>query len=339
MTNQEHEVTPDRFFAGVQAYLVSAALKGAVDLELFTHIAAGADTAHALAERCGATERGVRILCDFLCTEGYLHKQGKRYTLAPDSAVYLDKASPHYLGAITDFLLSPFFVGDIGDVAAAVRKGGVVTSAKGSDEPGHPMWVDFARAMTGLQQQPAAFLAERVELPAGAPSRVLDIAAGPGTFGIQVAQRYPQAQFTAVDWDNVLAVTGENAAAAGVADRLRLLPGDAFQVDLGSGYDAALLPNFLHHFDMETNVNFLRRVRAALAAEGRVYVVEFVPEENRVEPPRPAKFALQMLRQTAAGDAYTLGELREMLANAGLRVAGVDAPPGAPFTVVIGAQR
>lgn len=329
-------VTPDRIFGAVQGYLTSAVIKGAVDLDVFTAIGEGATTAVAIAERCQASERGVRILCDYLSVLGFLHKQAGSYTLAADTAAFLDKRSPQYIGAMTDFLLSDFFIRDIGDVAAAVRKGGVVTTPRGSDEPGHPMWVDFARSMTGLQQMPAAFLAGLVELPDDRASRVLDIAAGPGAFGIHVALRFPLAGITAVDWDNVLAVTMENAQAAGVAERIRLLPGDAFEVDFGTDYDAVLVPNFLHHFDMETNINFLRRVGAAMRPGAGLYVLEFVPDDSRVEPARPAMFAMQMLRQTPGGDAYTLAELREMMDNAGFDYAGAESPPGAPMTVVHG---
>ena len=67
--------------------------------------------------------------------------------------MFLDRSSPAYMGDVVNFLLDPFFIRDIGDVARAVRKGGVATSAEGSDVPGHPMWVTFARSMTGLNRK------------------------------------------------------------------------------------------------------------------------------------------------------------------------------------------
>jgi 2-polyprenyl-3-methyl-5-hydroxy-6-metoxy-1,4-benzoquinol methylase len=147
--------------------------------------------------------------------------------------------------------------------------------------------------------------------------RVLDIAAGHGLFGIAVAERDPEAEVVAVDWPRVLAVASEHAASRGVAARHRTIAGDAFTTEWGGGYDLALVTNFLHHFDVPTCTSFLRKVHASLVAGGRVAVLEFVPDENRLGPPFAAGFALTMLAETAAGDAYTFAELRAMLEDAG----------------------
>ena len=155
-----------------------------------------------------------------------------------------------------NFLLDPFFIRDIGDVARAVRKGGVATSAEGSDVPGHPMWVTFARSMTGLNRMPAGLLADMIcadlaGTDTGERVRVLDIAAGSGIFGITLAQKHPQAEITAVDWPNVLEVALENAEEAGLGQRYNTVPGSAFEVETGAGYQVILLCNFLHHFDAD----------------------------------------------------------------------------------------
>ena len=109
----------------------------------------------------------------------------------------------------------------------------------------------------------------------------------------------------------------ENAAAAGVADRVRTIPGDAFEVDLGGDYDLVLLPNFLHHFDAETNERLLRKVHGALAPGGRSITLEFIPDEDRTGPPMAVRFAAVMLVTTPRGDAYTFGELEAMFRRAG----------------------
>ena len=151
------------------------------------------------------------------------------------------------------------------------------------------------------------------------PKRVLDIAAGHGIFGITIAQAIPSAEITAIDWQAVLQVAQENAEAAGVRDRYRTIPGSAFEVDWGSGYDLVLLTNFLHHFDQSTCVSLLKRARESLTEGGRVLAVEFVPNEDRVSPPFPALFSFMMLGSTPSGDAYTAREFEDMG-----RVAGFD---------------
>jgi SAM-dependent methyltransferase len=263
------------------------------------------------------SERGARILCDFLVVGGFLTNDGQEYRLTPDSAAFLDRRSPAYMGGITDFLLSPHITDGFKDVAASVRKGGTVLPEGGSVAPEHPMWVRFARAMAPMMHLPAQLLADLVEVPPGRPTKVLDLAAGHGLFGIAFARRHPDVEVVAQDWPAVLEVAQENARAAGVADRYRTLAGSAFDVEYGTGYDLVLLTNFLHHFDPPTCETLLRKVHAALADGGRAVTLEFVPNPDRVSPPAAAAFSLIMLSTTPAGDAYTFPELEAMFAGAG----------------------
>jgi 2-polyprenyl-3-methyl-5-hydroxy-6-metoxy-1,4-benzoquinol methylase len=111
---------------------------------------------------------------------------------------------------------------------------------------------------------------------------VLDVAAGHGLFGVTIAEHFPRAHVTALDWPNVLAVAEENAKRAGVADRHSLRPGSAFDTDWGGPYDVVLLTNFFHHFDMPTCTQLAKRAHAALAPGGRAITLEFIPATDRV---------------------------------------------------------
>jgi 2-polyprenyl-3-methyl-5-hydroxy-6-metoxy-1,4-benzoquinol methylase len=158
--------------------------------------------------------------------------------------------------------------------------------------------------------------------------RVLDIAAGHGVFGIELARQNPEVEVVAVDWPAVLDVAAENAAGAGVAGRVHRLPGDAFTVEFGSGFDVALVTNFLHHFDRPATVGFMRKVATALKPGGRAVVLEFVPNDDRVSPPIPAAFALTMLAGTPGGTTYTLRDLEGIAREAGFDdVTALGAPP------------
>ncbi len=342
--SRDSQPSPELFLKAVMAYRDSAAIKGAVELDVFTALGQGADTAKTLAERCQTDPRGMRILCDYLCVMGLLEKSGSSYSLTGDSAVFLDRNSPAYMGDVVDFLLDPFFIRDIGDVASAVRKGGVATSVAGSDVPGHPMWVTFARSMTSLNRMPAALLADLICADLGGTNfgdrvSTLDIAAGSGIFGITLAQKHPGAEIFAVDWPNVLEVAQENARQAGLGQRYHAIPGSAFEVETGTGYKVILLCNFLHHFDAATCSKFLARMKDALAADGKIYTLEFVPNEDRISPPFVAGFDLHMLRQTPAGDTYTAGEYSEIFAVAGLQVTAVNPLTGSAYTAIVAGQK
>lgn len=305
-----------RIFETLRAFQETAALKTAIELGVFTAIAEGATTAGQIAAQCGASERGVRILCDTLAASELLRKREGQYENTRDGAIFLDRHSPAYVGGMAEFLCLPELMsGFLESLTEAVRKGGTVMPGAGTVNPDNPMWVTFARAMAPVTKPAAEFIAGHV--PASGRLKVLDIAAGHGMFGISIAQRNQRAEITAVDWAAVLEVAKENAARAGVSSRYTAKPGSAFEVDFGSGYDVVLLTNFLHHFDTETNEQLLRKVHAALNAQGKAVTLEFVPGEDRVSPPVPARFAVSMLVTTRHGDAYTFRELERMFRNAG----------------------
>jgi ubiquinone/menaquinone biosynthesis C-methylase UbiE len=317
MTAEMMQPSPQLFFETATAYQRTAAIKAAIELDVFTAVGEGKSTAADIAVRCAVAERGARILCDYLTMIGFLTKRDSRYSLTGDSASFLDRRSPAYLGSAVEFLSSSELMEGFRSLTDAVRKGGTAHPGAGTVEPENPMWVTFARAMHPMMRMPADALAQLADPEATRPLKILDIAAGHGAFGVAFAKRNPQAEVYAVDWGSVLAVAGENAAAAGVSDRHHKIPGSAFDVDYGSGFDIVLLTNFLHHFDPPTNVALLKKVHAALKEGGRVVTLEFVPNDDRVSPPGVAGFSLSMLVGTQAGDAYTYKELDEILSSAG----------------------
>lgn len=332
-TSAQTMPSPDLFFDTAFAHQRTAALKAAVELDVFTAIQDGAQTAQSIAERVKASERGVRILCDYLTLTGFLVKSGDTYQLTPESAAFLTKRSPAYLGTTLQFLCTPDLLRNFGNLAETIRRGGVSPEGNTVAES-NPIWVQFARAMAPMMVPAAHAIADVLDVQSAGPIRVLDLAAGHGMFGITIAQRNPSAEIAAVDWGPVLEVATENANAMGVGAQHRTIPGDAFKVDYGTGYDIALVTNFLHHFDSETNTALLRKVAAALKKGGRVVILEMVPNDDRISPPLAAGFALTMLAGTPSGDAYTLRELQEMLTAAGFGRASAHPVPG-PNTIVV----
>lgn len=334
-TSAAQQPSPQLFFQTINAYQRTEALRGAIELEVFTAIGEGNTTAAEIASRCQTSEKGMRVLCDYLTIMEMLTKQDNHYGLTLDSSVFLDKRSPAYLGGATEFLCSPMLTEGSHHIAEAVRKGGTVMENDGTIGPENPIWVKFARAMAPMMALPAQLIAKLVDPGADRKLKILDIAAGHGLFGIGFATHNPQAEVTALDWKAVLEVAKENAQQAGVADRYRTIEGSALDVDYGSGYDLVLLTNFLHHFDRPTCESLLQKVHGALADGGRAVTLEFVPNEDRVTPPDAAMFALMMLASTPAGDAYTFAEFERMFANAGFSRSSLHPLPPTIEQVVI----
>jgi len=326
--------SPQLIFDTLNAYQRTFALKAAIELDVFTLIGAGDDTVAALASKCRAAQRGVRILCDFLVIIGFLTKHGARYRLTADSAMFLDRRSPACLGTIARFIARPEVFDEYADLTAIVRRGG--TADEGAVVPENPLWVEFARSMAPLMYMPAEQIASILGARQSSPPwKALDIAAGHGLFGITLAKQNPRARVVALDWPQVLEVAKENARAAGVSERYDTIAGSAFEADFGGGYDVVLLTNFLHHFDPPTNEKLLRKVRAALQPGGRAVTLEFVPNPDRVTPPAAASFAMMMLGHTHSGDAYTFAELEGMFRNAGFKSSRIYPLAPHPESVIV----
>lgn len=171
---------PERIFNTLVAFHETAALKTAIELDIFTAIADGANTSAALAAKIGAAERGVRILCNHLAIRGFLTKEAERYALAPDSAIFLNRHSPTYLGSIADFLTAPWSKKNFEALAEAVRKGGTASATGDNTKPNEELWINFARSMAPLTVPAAEFIAGLTGAAEGRPCKVLDIAAGHG---------------------------------------------------------------------------------------------------------------------------------------------------------------
>jgi len=327
--------TPERIFNTLNAYQQTAALKTAIELDVFTAIGAGANTSAAIAAKTGAAEKGVRILCDYLTIQGFLAKEQGRYALTQESAIFLDRKSPACLATMAGFLGNEQSRAKFDSLTQAVRNGGSVSSGRDNTKPNDEFWVAFARSMAPLTVPSSEFIAGLLRAEEGKPAKVLDIAAGHGMYGITVARKNPKVEVVALDWPAVLQVAQENARKFGVAERYSVRAGSAFETEMGSGYDYVLLTNIFHHFDAAGCEKLMRRVHAALKPGGKAITLEFVPNEDRVSPPTAASFSLIMLANTDTGDAYTFAEYEKMFRNAGFAKTSLHPVPEMPQHVIV----
>ncbi|MCT7378365.1 class I SAM-dependent methyltransferase [Chelativorans salis] len=302
--------SPARLTEQAFAFQRTAALKAAVGLDVFTAIGEGHDTLVALAKRCRAAKRGVRILCDYLVVLGLLEREGERYRAVPDANAYLNRQSPAFIGDALDFIASETALkAALDDPAAVARKGGtVLDNREHFVAPNHPNWRVYARALAPMMARSAAFLAELHASHGDEFDSILDIAAGPGQNGIALARRIPNARVTAVDWPSVLEIASENAQAAGLGERWQALPGNALNTDFGGTYDAVLIARFLHLLAPDACEALLCRAHTALAPGGRIVVLQLILNDDRVSPPFAAMMNFSAIATTPAGQIPTASE-------------------------------
>jgi ubiquinone/menaquinone biosynthesis C-methylase UbiE len=334
--HSQQALSPVPIFNLFAAFQRTAVINTALELDVFTTIGAhGGATATEVAQERNTSKRGMRILLDYLTSAEMLKKSGDKYSLSPEAAFFLDRKSQAYLGSAIKFMYSSHLRAGFDSLTDAVRKGGTALPNKGATADEHPQWVEFAKSMAPMMFPASQAIAERVKarLPQGA--KVLDVAAGHGLFGLAIAQHVPTAQITALDWAPVLAVAEENAKRFEVAGRFHKLPGDGFKIDYGTGYDAVLLTNILHHFNVAECTAMLRKVHGALKPGGIALILEFVPNEDRVTPPDPAMFSMIMLATTPEGEAFTFAEYQKMCTDAGFTKCEIQPLPPLPQSLII----
>ena len=229
------------FLDAVLGFQKTAALKAALALDLFTAVAQESGDLDRIAARTGAAVRGIRMLCDYLTVQGFLTKSQGRYGLTPSTEVFLTTTSPAWMGSIVEFMASPEMISLwLDDPVSYVRNGGAV--GLGSIAPDHP-GLGQVRQSHGAVHAPSRTgrgasgprLADAAETRArrrGRPWPVRDHA------GSGDPRRRRSRLWTG---QQCFEVAQENAKAAGVMDRYRTIPGSAFEVDWGSGYDLVLL--------------------------------------------------------------------------------------------------
>ncbi len=194
----------------------------------------------------------------------------------------------------------------------------------------------FARAMADVGRATAETAVEALEHHGvlEGVERALDVGGGPGLYAIALARARPGLRATVLDRAETLEVARANVAAAGLAERVELTPGDALGGPLGGPWDLVFASNFVHIFSPEANRALVRRAAEALAPGGRLVVKDFLLDPGRTTPEGAALFAVNMLVNTEGGDCYTVEEVHGWFREAGLEPgATIDLTPQSRLAV------
>lgn len=305
------------------AYAPPLILGAAIEHRIFDLLADGAKTAAEVSRENGASLRGVRAIMNALVGFELLKKDDEgRYSLTPESAAFLVRKNPGYLGGILrhgDQLIPRWLH------LSEIVKTGKPAMAVNQEGDGSAFFVDFVEDLFPVGYPSAKALA------AAFPQarKVLDVAAGSGVWSIPLAQNSKEVRVTALDWPGVLPATRRVTERMGVAGQYEFLAGDLNSADLGNGYDLATLGQILHSEGETHSRALLGRVFQALAPGGTIAIAEFIANEERTGPPLAMLFAVNMLVNTEDGDTFTVTEISQWLREAGFvdpRTMEVPAP-------------
>lgn len=318
MANGETLTPAQQIQTVAQGHLAAGALKAGIELEIFTYVAHGENTAEQLAAAKHTPVRSMRILCDALVALGLLGKSAGIYSLPEASARLLVKGSPTYMGNQFGINFAPHFWDGAQHLTDIVRAGH--GPSQGTAEAAElEFWEEFERGSRQMAGEAGTVLAGLVAEVVGeaGPRRVLDIACGSGLYGFAMLKRFPDARLVSMDWANVLRRIEPTAEQMGLRERTEFRPGDLFRDDLGGGYDLVLAVNIFQIYGPEKVTELARRLHRAMAPGGLLVILGPIPDEARERSRFPLMFGLNMLIFTQEGDAYTFGEYQRMLGAAG----------------------
>ena len=286
-----------------------------------------------LADRSGASERGLTAILNALVGLEFLARRGDRYVLTPESAAFLVSTKPSYCGGFVRHLTRQVLPNWL-HLTESVGTGR--PAVKGNDQAdGQQFFAEFVEALFPLSYGAAKALGEHLGIAkARKPVSVLDIGAGSGVWGIALAHQSPYVTVRAVDWPTVLEVTVNVARRQGVGDRLETVAGDLMEADFGNGHQVATIGHILHSEGPDRSRRLLQKTFEALAPGGTVAISEFMPNNDRTAPPTPLIFAVNMLVHSEEGDTFTFAEMSDWLREAGfVKPRLLEAPAPSPLVL------
>lgn len=334
MSTSSQAVTPERIMQFAWGYVPPLVLEAAIRHGVFDELAAGPKTLEETAAATGTSVRGLRSIMNTLVGLNFLAHQGDgRYALTPESDAFLVSTKPSFQGGLLRHVstqLMPKWL----KLTEIVRTGKPSASVN-QESTGTEFFEQLVTDIFPMSYPAAMTLAQHLALgDAGAPVRVLDLAAGSGVWSIALAQRSTRVTVTAVDWAGVLPVTRTTAERFGVADRYTFVGGDLQEADFGSGYNVATLGHILHSEGEQKSRMLLKKTFAAMAPGGTIAIQEFLVNSDRTGPINGLLFGTNMLVNTDEGDTYSFEEISAWLKEAGfINPRLLDAPGPSPLVL------
>ena len=307
--NETH--TADSILKLVRGFMASRVVISAAELDLFTLLAGEALSAKAVAAGIGADLRGITILLDALCALGFLVKEAGTYRTEPSAIPLLSADAP---ASVLPMVLH------MGSVWRNWSK--ITDVVLGKTVPDMKVGIldkDNLKAFIGAMHVVASRGAPDVvaAVGPGGAGRLLDVGGGSGAYTMAFLDAAPGMRATLFDRPPVIEMARAWLEAAGLSERVTLVPGDFYRDELPAGHDLALLSAIIHQNSPAENEQLYRKIYRALDAGGRIVVRDHVMSPDHTQPREGALFAVNMLAGTRGGGTYTFEEIKTGLTAAG----------------------
>lgn len=299
------QLDPGHIMQVGMGFFASKTVLSAVELELFTVLGGGSLSGEELGARLGLHARGIADFLDALVALHFLERDGDLYSNTPQTAAFLDKNSPAYVGGILEMAnarLYPFWA----DLTEGLKTGQPQNEIKHTGTAmfeelySDPVRLEqFMEAMAGISAGNFHALAEKVDF--SGYSTVCDVGGATGQLSTILAARHPHLRCTSFDLPPVAPIAQKAIAAAGLSDRVTVAFGDFFADPLPKA-DAITMGLILHDWNLERKLQLIRSAYDALPDGGALIVIENLIDDARRENAFGLLMSLNMLIEF--GDAF-----------------------------------
>jgi SAM-dependent methyltransferase len=314
-------------------FMGSKTLLSAIELGLFTELAKGPQTLEALTARLQLHARSAHDFFDALVALGMLKRTGTRYANTPETALFLDRNKPSYMGGILEMAnvrLYPFW----GSLTDGLRTGKPQNEVKTGGDFFGTLYADpqrlqgFLKAMTGLSIGSAQIIAKK--FPWKKYKTFVDVGCAQGGVAVEIALAHKHLTGGGMDLPVVQPVFEAYARERGVAQRLRFHPGNFFKDPLPT-CDVIIMGHILHDWNLDEKRLLLRKAYEALSPKGAIIVHEALIDDARKQNAFGLLMSLNMLIETPGGFDFTGADCRTWMKEAGFKrtqVAKLAGPDG-----------
>jgi SAM-dependent methyltransferase len=324
--------TPERLQQFGFAYAPPLIISAAINNKVFDALHSGAKTVDEVKKETGASYRGLRAIMDALVGLELLKKDRQaKYSLTPESHAFLISYKPGTLAGFFGSIL-PVMISRWLRLTDIVRDGRPAVAVNQETE-GTEFFSQLVETIIPMSYACAQKLADHLKVAkAKDESRVIDLAAGSGVWGIALAQKSPQLRVTAVDWAGMIPTTKRITERFGVRDRFDFIEGDLLEASFGNGYDIATLGHILHSEGEQRSRQLLKKVFRALKSDGTIAIAEWLVNDDRTKPLPSLMFCVQMLVNTEKGNTFSFNQIKDWLEEAGFKkVRKLEAPGPSPL--------
>ncbi len=311
----------------------SAAIISAGRLGLFEALAHGPLNADELATKIVASPRGTAMLADFLVAVAYLEKRGEHGELFANTA-----STQRWFTSVGQVDYTPGLLwteeawGMMGALSDTVRSGAPEQTLWEAMIERPPLGALFSAYMAAFALDLGPNLLRHVPVTDGHQC-LLDLGGSHGLHAIRFCQHYPQLEAVIVDLPSAIAETPATIAREGLAERIRLRPGNLLEHDWGCTPDIVLYLSVAHNQTAEQNREVIRHIGESLRPGGLLVIHEYLAETEL--NPFHAAFRLTLLLETGT-QIYRHQDYAEWLTAAGFAsVAHVDLDPREKGTLIL----